>query len=466
MATIDEKVRLEVSEDKMTAHVIFEEPKDGGELLTRDQILDALKNENVVYGIDDNLVNFIEENRSYEKKYLVARGIPGGIGQDGHVAMLFDTSEQSLKPKVLEDGTVDYRNLNNVKMVKEGEILARIEPPKVGESGRNVYDEEIPGKEGKVVAKIPKGKGVKLSDDGTELISEATGKIIYVDNKISVSEVNEISGDVGLATGNINFNGTVKVQGNVLTDFSIKATGNVEIFGVVEGADIYAGGNILVSKGIAGMNKAFLQAGGNISAKTIQDAKLQAGQDVFAEAIMHSKVKARGKIEIKGKKGLLVGGKISCYVGIDAKTIGSSMGTKTDIKIAVDASALEEYSKLTTELEKIQENYDQNIRFLNSMLKKKDTVAGKKEIKLSLLNTVNSTKVLKSRIQKIKERIEELLPLIRTDHKHGVLAVEKIVHPGISLQIGTAIMTIGDDIHKSKFRNVDGVIKVSPFAGK
>lgn len=460
MRNLDEKVKIEVSKDNMIATVEFEHPQGEGILLTKQQVYEYIKSSDIKYGLDEKLINLISEKRSYNKKYIIATGLEATTGKNGSINILFDTSAESLKPKILADGSVDYRNLDNIKMTEKGEVLAKVLPPTIGDVGYDVYGNTIPGKEGKPCPKLPKGKGTIVSEDGTEIISDVTGKIIYVDNKISVTEVYEIKGDVGVGTGNILFNGSVIVKGNVMTDFSIKAAGNIEVFGVVEGAEIYSGGNIFISKGITGMHKAFIQAQGNITSKLVKDARLVAGKDIFAEAIMHSKLKVQGKIELKGKKGLLVGGKASAALGIRAKTIGSPMGTITEIYIGVDRNLLEEHNKLTLELGKLKQNYNENAQYLNSMVKKKDTIAGKRDFKTSFLNTVNRVKSLKAKMEEIEEKLNTLSPLIESCDSTSILDVEKIVYPGTNVQIGNAFINIGDEIYKSKFRNYQGEIKV------
>ena len=44
-----------------------------------------------------------------------------------------------------------------------------------------------------------------------------------------------VPGDVDFSTGNIDFIGSVKVMGSVRNGFSVKAEGNVEIMGRLEG---------------------------------------------------------------------------------------------------------------------------------------------------------------------------------------------------------------------------------------
>ena len=61
---------------------------------------------------------------------------------------------------------------------------------------------------------------------------------------------------MGPATGNIDFLGSVIVLKRK-SGFTIKASGDIEINGIVEAAKIEAGGNITVKRGIQGKAKVF-----------------------------------------------------------------------------------------------------------------------------------------------------------------------------------------------------------------
>lgn len=78
------------------------------------------------------------------------------------------------------------------------------------------------------------------------------GHVSLVEGKVFVSDVYEVE-NVDLSTGNIDFEGSVQVNGNVSSNFVIRAGGNVIISGVVEGAYIEAGGNIIIARGMNGM---------------------------------------------------------------------------------------------------------------------------------------------------------------------------------------------------------------------
>ena len=55
-----------------------------------------------------------------------------------------------------------------------------------------------------------------------------------------------------MASGNIQFDGSVVIQGDVAKGMSVKATGDIEVAGIVEMASLEAGGNITVKSGVIG----------------------------------------------------------------------------------------------------------------------------------------------------------------------------------------------------------------------
>jgi uncharacterized protein (DUF342 family) len=207
----------------------------------------------------------------------------------------------------LDDGRVDYRELNLIESVEKGRILCSLLPPMPGKAGKTVTGQDIPALDGKP-AVLPKGRNVEVSEDGQSLYAVIDGQVCYAEGKVNVFSVYEVRGDVDTTTGNISFLGNVVVKGNVLSGFSIEASGNVEIWGVVEGATIEAGGDIILKRGMQGMGKGYLKSGGDIIAKYIEYSTIEAKNEIKAEAIMHSKIKCGNKLELSGKKGLLVGG--------------------------------------------------------------------------------------------------------------------------------------------------------------
>ena len=140
--------------------------------------------------------------------------------------------------------------------------------------------------------------------------SEVAGHATLEGDQIFVSNMYEVPANVDTSTGDIEYEGNVLVHGNVIAGYTIKAKGDIVVEGVVEGATLYAGGHIILKRGIQGMDRGVLRANGNVISKFIESATVEAGGYVTADAIMHSNISAKGDITVEGKKGYITGGTI------------------------------------------------------------------------------------------------------------------------------------------------------------
>ena len=75
--------------------------------------------------------------RLYCTPIVLAKGIPVVEGKSAVIKYNFSTKLES-KPKVLEDGTVDFHNLDIINHVNEGDVLAVMEPMVEGTPGKDL----------------------------------------------------------------------------------------------------------------------------------------------------------------------------------------------------------------------------------------------------------------------------------------------------------------------------------------
>ena len=64
-----------------------------------------------------------------------------------------------------------------------------------------------------------------MSEDGNTYYAAIDGKVEYCNYDLRIVNVLDISGDVDLNIGNIDFNGDVNITGNVITGVTIRAMG-------------------------------------------------------------------------------------------------------------------------------------------------------------------------------------------------------------------------------------------------
>lgn len=414
-----------MSSDCMQVEAVFYPPFKGGEELSAEEISRDLMSLGVKNGIDDEAIErFIAEQRFFEP-YCVASGKPARDGVEGYVEYKFNTELKS-KPKMNDDGTVDFHTLDNVNHIKEGDVVAVLHPEDRGEAGYDLMGRPVqPKKVGRVVFRY--GNNLAVSEDGKQLISKVNGHVLLEGDKVFVSNVLELV-DVDASTGDIEYDGQVVIKGNVLAGFSVQASGDITVSGIVEGSKITSGGNITFNRGVQGMNKAVIKAEGNIVSKFIESAEMvQAGGSIETDSILHSKVMAKGPIVASGKNGLIVGGDVRSIVLVEAKNIGNEMGTATVVGVGVDPAAKRRVEELKNSIQVMEDNKQQLNMILMGLRKKQDAEGQLPEDKVELQRkTVRNMLMTEKSITEKKTELEELSSQLREDSNARVKVLRNI----------------------------------------
>ena len=238
-APVNETYTLTVQPDKMTATVRFYPPSYGddptmaGKRIAQTELMRDLAFHKIIYGVKNEEIKAFFAAPRYAVDFVVAEGKAPRQGSNASIEYLFAT-QLSSKPTLNEDGSVDFFHLNNISHCRAGQELARLTPEDRGDPGTNVYGESLPPHAVKGLA-FRRSKNVSFSEDKLSLIADVDGHVTFVDGNVFVANVYSVE-NVNSATGNIEFEGSVVVLGNVYTNFSVKAKGNIEVRGVVEGA--------------------------------------------------------------------------------------------------------------------------------------------------------------------------------------------------------------------------------------
>ena len=103
---------------------------------------ELLERNRVCYGILEEAIDQIVNNPAGCKDVVVARGVAPENGENGWFEFFFRTNVEK-KPKVLEDGSVDYRDLDWFETVEKGQKLALYHGATAGVDGINVFGEPL-----------------------------------------------------------------------------------------------------------------------------------------------------------------------------------------------------------------------------------------------------------------------------------------------------------------------------------
>ncbi|MFP4382434.1 MAG: FapA family protein [Spirochaetia bacterium] len=460
----DAMVTVDITDMEMKAYLNATPPGKGGTDPEYDYIITFLQNNNVVEGIKEDEIRSFIENPVYGEPILAAEGKAPENGADARVAYNFETDKSKVKLKE-KDGKVDFKELNIITNVVEGQVVARKIPAERGKSGRTVTGKLLPATDGKDV-NINAGKNVAVSEDGTVATAELNGQVVIQAGKINVEPIYVVQGDVNLKTGNILFLGTVIVKGNVEDGFSVKASGNIEVMGSVGRCELDAEGDIVVHQGIAGKNSGIVQAGQTVWSKFIENTRVEAGElVVVSDGIINSEVFSDKKIICKGKRANIVGGKLRAASEINANALGSVAGMETILEVGYDPKIKEQMLKLDTEREELTKELDEinlNLSTIQSAVKKtkKKLSPDKKE---ALDRMLKRAKEISARISEIDTDREEKKQYLSQLQMDGRISASGKVYPGVKISIKDAFLEVRNEFKSVTFISEAGNVKISKY---
>lgn len=451
---------LKVAEDKMSVTARFIAPSENGQLMSKTEIIRDLTMQRITTGIDTDAIDAFLQNRVYCTDLIVAQGTQPRHGSDASISYFFNTDLHA-RPTRLEDGSVDFFHLNTINHCKAGDLLARLTPEDKGEYGCNVYGEKIKPREVKHLT-LKFGKNITLSEDRLAIYSDINGHVMLTDDKVFVSDVYEVE-NVGTATGNINSEGNVVVAGNVQAGFCIEATGNVEVRGVVEGASITAGGDIVIARGMNGMGKGILKAGGNVISKFVENATIEAGGCVEADSIMHSSVSARTCVTVDGRKGFIAGGVVRATNQISCKTLGSAMGADTVVEVGTDPQQKARYIQLQKQMAEMQKKFQTIQTTLTGAAAKMKTGAKFTPEQMQYIRSLaQASQQMKEQMQKDAREFEELDEML-SGKVEACVDVRETAYAGTKIVIGGDSVTLKSNVRFSRFVSDGGEVRIRAF---
>ena len=450
VSAIDESVIITISDDKMSVFIRFIPATNNGKPITKGAILQKLSEHKVNFGIIEENIDEWLNNKIYCTDFLVAQGKEPEESFDAKVEFKF-VLDKKYKPAVTEEGNIDFRQLNLLNHVARDDVLAVLTPEIQGEPGANVLGVPISAR--KAVKKTLKtGKNVILSEDGLTARAECYGHVTIEADKLVVHNVYTISGDVGPNTGNVDFDGTVTVSGDVLSGYSITATDDIVIQGVVESTNLTAGGNIIVANGIHGGAKAVVTAEKNVTVKFIQESVVKAGGSVYAGSVIYSTVAARDSVYVTSEKGLVRGSEVRARSLIAVKNVGTAFsGGNSQLEVGSDPDDTENYTKLRDMLAEQrlkQTKAQQAFAFFRKKLESGNRLTPEQEVQLQMVKVM--MKELDGEISRLFEEFNTLKEDMAKSEK-GEIRVEGTIFSGAKIIISNVSLYVQNDLVRSKF---------------
>ena len=454
---IDGKVEIEISDDKLHAYITLHPAMHGGKILSKNDIIKELNINSIKFGINQELIDEILENKKFFIKTEVATGILPTASVDGYIKVIF---EQNNKPDLKEDehGKVNFKDLNIIKNTKKDVLLAKKIEPQLGNKGKNVFGEEVLPTEPRE-ADWKLGINCYLSEDKKELFSAIEGRPILERNgTIRVDEVCLLE-NVDYSTGNVDFPGTIIVEGTVADNFTLKTKGSLLIKKSVGRVFLYAERDIVLSGGVMGRNGGIIESKSDIYAKFVEQGNLKASKNIFIEeASLHSELVAGDSIIIKGGRGELIGGESIAGKKIIVSKLGAVVETKTELVVGLPPEVLTELRKMKEEIlshEDVLKKVKQNILKLTDPRKEYEP-----EEKSMLTRLYDVEKKYNGLLLNTKIQYETIISNYESDEE-AYVEIEKSLFPKVLIHFGRGKTYTSElkTFHSTCYiaNNVDGI---------
>jgi uncharacterized protein (DUF342 family) len=365
----DARIEVQIADDEMAAQLSLTPPQ-GGKPASIEDVIRALTEAGVVFGVDQEALRQACALGSTSPVAVASGKSP----EDGMDASFEELVPQTVDraPKVDALGFIDYREHGAITLVQAGAPLMRRTPATMGVEGLTIRGKPLPPRPGRdepFAAELP---GARVDEkDGNLLTASITGQPVRVRCGVSVEPVLRVA-EVNLATGNIYFNGTVEVEGEVIQGMKIQAGGDIVVGGTVDGAHLEAGGNIQVSGGV--IANAHLRARGSVTARFAESSNIYAGTVIaLNDMALECDLQALNQIIVGVKapqRGRLTGGTARAMMLVKTPMLGSNKGGVTHVVVGANPELELQYQTMQQRIDKEkanEENLQKLVQHLSSV---------------------------------------------------------------------------------------------------
>jgi uncharacterized protein (DUF342 family) len=426
-------LKISISEDQTRAYLTLVRPpgapadarNDFAELvaeLSGNQLLTHLDEDALAQIIDD----FNERQRGCDNVLIADTKQPVKPGKNGWLEWIVQQDSA-----ISEDarGKVDFWAHSTLKNVQVDELLAVLHPPVHGKPGLSVKGEPIaapPVKEAVYIA----GQNVEFRPDTGEFFAMVAGRIDLRGHVINVSRVFEVEGDVDFSVGNLDFEGFIRVTGNVQDNFRVRAKEGVQIDKVVEAANVDSGGSVTVLGGVNCRNKGVVRCEGDLITRFLNNAEVYAkGEMKIEKEILNCQINA-ARVNAPGC--LVSGGEIITSGNMEIRDAGSEMGVRTILHAGRDAYVERE----VIEMERILEQDKALVSGLNQRIDAAESADKNLEDRHR-----QALEALRGRLAKLQSDIDAQEAKIEARKKDifnldASITIHRRVNPGVIIRIG------------------------------
>jgi uncharacterized protein (DUF342 family) len=337
--------------------------------------------------------------------------------------------------------TIDLHDVTRFVRVKAGQVLCELRVA-TAEDGRDVFGDLLmcPPTAVSDVSLPPVGTGVDCGPDGRTLVAKHDGCVELVDGTLLVRKLYEVDGNVDFKVGNIDFDGRVTIKGDVLPGFTVKASGEVAISGMVENGSIEAGSDVCIRGGVAGRQANHVKSGGRVEARYLRAIEVESRGDVVVGAeCVDCQIVSDGAVTVE--KGTIIGGSVRAGGDVCASQLGSDMGVATSITASHGGPVEKALGDARAALATLQAQIKNDEKALSLYKNPPGGIDALSPAKQKLVRVLEQQMVERERgLEAQRQKIAELMT--GYSQNCGKVIVYQRIYPNVTIRIGDHSRTI------------------------
>ena len=441
----DAQINIELEESNMRAYLKIKAPY-GGKQATVEDVNKFMEHMNIKERIDHEAIQEAVKQAKCSH-ILIASGRPPIDGLDAYFEILVE-EDKHFGPTINDKGIANFVETNELSIVQQGDPLMKKVPRTLGENGTDVLGNIIYPVPGKNIQFAEKLDGACVSEkDENLLIAAIKGHPIIEESRVKVDPT-YILERVDMSTGNVNFDGSVLVNGDVESNMKIIATGDITINGCMIKAELEAGGRVVINQGIIGGDLArnressvkrgtIVKCGGTLTTGFIDNAYVEVQGNIFVkDYVMNSDIVSNGDIIVgsSGYKGHIVGGNIQALHLISANVLGSNAQVITKVKVGIAQELTRKYENKVQKLKECEATLNSLSKAFIEMGKREAQGPLGSKAKLILTTLVNTLKAIVPTVSVLEGETHSLKSKIGDSDTVKIIVRER-VFSGVELNL-------------------------------
>lgn len=311
----------------------------------------------IVFGFEELLPELIETIRKGGNitGSLIAKGKAAEPGEN--LSLILASKDQEVT-----DEQLDMRSRQNQKVVHNGDMVGSIRYTD-GVAGTTVEGRSFFARGSALALGIQPGDGIIVKND-CQFFATRDGLLTLENNILSCQTVYVHKGSINLSSGNLRFEGSVVVEGDIESGASVEIKGSLIVKGSIDSAKVRVSGDIEVKGGVNTGKRGYLQAGGNANLGFVENSVIQVKQNLTVQRLItHSWIVCGGVIQVRDEsKGIIIGGLLCSWQAIVCAKFGTDKGHTTQCRLGCNYQDEIRLQRLTQRIKRFQDASEENQR--------------------------------------------------------------------------------------------------------